>query len=541
VVTLDRLVNVLGSYGVRLRFCPIPRSTELRSVVMHERTEDRTVVGDVLLGIGARSVKEAVRWAAAARAVVVLIREGDDDDTAFSGAAEGVAVMVVDLAMTWSELAAVIYGLVLEGRETESGRGPTDLFALADSLAEATGGAVIIEDRLSRVLAYSRRQQDADPARVATIVERQAPEQLRAFFDARGVYTHLAASDEPLFVTRDPDHGMTGRMVVAVRSGRELMGSVWVECRGPLKGAALTALADGARTVALHLLRSRASADLERQVESELVIRLLEGTADAATAASRLGLPHTVLRVIAVQAFIGAERDAALLLAFERATTGFGWSRPGRSALAGNTVYTLLPGDQSATARKWVTGLQAALPERMTVLAGISGPAEVADLVAARHEADECLALHEIWPPGATPPAYDESWDDILLQRLRTAARSGRSPNRGPVAELRRHDEAHATEYVVTLRAWLEAQGDPTEAGNRLGVHENTVRYRLRKMAEITNLQLDDAKKRLHDDRTRGHRHRLTNSAVEMRQSATASLSGSGKPCGGHSHHHGHH
>ena len=104
----------------------------------------------------------------------------------------------------------MIYGLVLEGRETESGRGPTDLFALADSLAEATGGAVIIEDRLSRVLAYSRRQQHADPARVATIVERQAPEQLRAFFDARGVYTHLAASDEPMFVTRDADHGMTG-------------------------------------------------------------------------------------------------------------------------------------------------------------------------------------------------------------------------------------------------------------------------------------------------------------------------------------------
>ena len=170
MVTLDRLVNVLGSYGVRLRFCPIPRSTELRSVVMHELTEDRTVVGDVLLGIGARSVKEAVRWAASARAVVVLIREGDDDDTAFSGAAEGVAVMVVD---------------------------------------------------------------------PATIVERQAPDQLRAFYDARGVYAHLAASDEPLFVTRDPDHGMTGRMVVAVRSGRELMGSVWVECTAPLRGAAL--------------------------------------------------------------------------------------------------------------------------------------------------------------------------------------------------------------------------------------------------------------------------------------------------------------
>jgi DNA-binding PucR family transcriptional regulator len=65
------------------------------------------------------------------------------------------------------------------------------------------------------------------------------------------------------------------------------------------------------------------------------------------------------------------------------------------------------------------------------------------------------------------------------------------------VAELRRHDRAHETDYVATLRAWLEAQGDPIEAGERLGVHENTVRNRLRKMAEITNLPLDDARKRL--------------------------------------------
>jgi hypothetical protein len=498
VVTLDRLVNVLGSYGVRLRFCPIPRSTELRSVALHEHAGGRAVLGDVLLGVGADSVKQAVRWAAAARAVVVLVREhGDDDDTTFEGLTEGVAVMVVDPAVSWSDLAALVYGLVLEGRETESGRGPTDLFALADSLADATEGAITIEDRLSRVLAYSRLQQHADAARAQTIMDRQAPEPLRAFFRTRGVYEHLANSDEPVFVSPDADHGVTGRMVVAVRSGKELMGSVWVACTAPLEGAPLAALADGAHTVALHLLRSRASADLERQVESELVIRLLDGTADAATAASRLGLPHNPLRVIAVQASIGTERDAALLLAFERATAGFGWSRPGRSALTGNTVYTVLPGEQSASSRRWVSGLRAALPQHVTLAAGISGPAEVPDLVAARREADECLALHEIRPAGSAPPAYDESWDDILLQRLRTAARVGRTPDRGPVAELRRHDRAHATDYIATLRAYLEAQGDPAAAGSRLGVHENTVRYRLRKMADITNLQLDDARKRL--------------------------------------------
>ncbi len=494
MITLDRLVNVLGGYGVRLRCCSVPRSTELRSVVIHEAAADRSEVGDVLLAVGAGSIGEAVRWAASARAVVVLMR-GGEEPIAFDDAEAG-AVMVVDETVSWSEVAAVVYGLVLEGRETESGRGPTDLFALADSLADAIGGAVVIHDALLQVLAYSKLQQHADPARVQTILERQTPEQLRAFYDARGVFAHLARCDDPMFVAEDIEQGVAGRMVVAVRSGRELMGSVWVACAVPLDEPARSALADGAHTVALHLLRSQASADLERQVESDLVIRLLEGSADAATVASRLGLPQSGLRVIALQAFIDAERDAALLLAFERATTGFGWSRPGRSALASNTVYTLLPGEDATTARRWVAGLRAALPGQVTVLAGISEAAEVAELVAARREADECLALNEA-SPRAVPPAYDESWDDILLQRLRTAARSGRSADRGPVAELRRHDNANATEYVSTLRAWLEAQGDPAEAGERLGVHENTVRYRMRKMTEIANLPLDDARKRL--------------------------------------------
>ncbi|WP_166906917.1 CdaR family transcriptional regulator [Mycobacterium sp. DL440] len=509
MVTLDRLINVLGGYGVRLHTpasgpCPAPRSTELRSVVMHEPGQ---VIGDVLLAVGAGSVSEAVQWAKAARAVVVLVRGPHnlaDDDELTDG--DRIAVMTVEPEVSWSELAAVVYGVVLEGRETESGRGPTDLFALADSLADAVGGAVTIEDRRSAVLAYSRLQQHADPARAETILSRAAPERLRTLFEARGVFRHLAESDEPMFVDGDDELGLTGRMAVAARAGREVLGSIWVACAAPLPDARRAALADGARMVALHLLRSRASADLERQVESELVIRLLEGAADATTAASRLGLPQTPLRVIALRARTGDERHAALLLAFERATAGFGWSRPGRSALAGNTVYTVLPGAEAEGASRWVAGLRAALPEPVTVLAGISGPATAAELALARSEADECLALHEVLHEvrhedarglGDRVPVYDEAWDEILLQRLRIAARAGRAPQRGPVAELRAHDQANGTQYAATLRAWLEAQGDLAGAGRTLGVHENTVRYRLRKMVELTQLDLADAHKRL--------------------------------------------
>lgn len=311
------------------------------------------------------------------------------------------------------------------------------------------------------------------------------------------MFAHLAASDEPLFVAASPEHGLTGRMVVAVRAGRESLGSIWVECKRPLTDARRVLLRNSARTVALHLLRSRASADLERQVESDLVIRLLEGTADAAAVTSRLGLAPGQFRVIALQAHIAEERHAALLLAFERATTGFGWSRPGRSTLFGNTVYTILPGDDVAAARAWISGIREALLRQVRVTAGIGAAASSAELPASRREADECLALHDARPGMDAAIAYDESWDDILVLRLRAAAASGRAPARGPITDLRRHDTANATSYIATLRAWLEAQGDLAQAAARLDVHPNTIRYRLRKMAEVTTPRLDLPSKRL--------------------------------------------
>jgi DNA-binding PucR family transcriptional regulator len=47
------------------------------------------------------------------------------------------------------------------------------------------------------------------------------------------------------------------------------------------------------------------------------------------------------------------------------------------------------------------------------------------------------------------------------------------------------------------LRAWLEAQGDLVDAGLRVAVHPNTIRYRLRKITELTRLDLTDPRQRL--------------------------------------------
>jgi sugar diacid utilization regulator len=287
-------------------------------------------------------------------------------------------------------------------------------------------------------------------------------------------------------------------MVVAVRAGRELLGSLWVESETPFDEYRCRVLEDGARTAALHLLRSRASADLERQVESDLVARLLEGSGDVQSMISQLGLTSALLRVVALQAHVEEEQHAGVMLVFEHVTAGFGWTRLGRSALFANTVYTLLPSRDETpdAARRWVESVRTALPPHISLFAGIGAPADATTLPASRREADEGLALH-VSRPDAPPVAYDESWDRILLRRLRAVAADGRVPERGPVVELRRHDDQHGTRYIDTLRAWLGAHGDVVATAEQLDVHPNTVRYRLRKMNTATHLAVGRPEQRL--------------------------------------------
>ncbi|CAM04660.1 DNA-binding PucR family transcriptional regulator [Saccharopolyspora erythraea NRRL 2338] len=497
MVKLDRLINVLGGLGARLVCAPRSRRTELRSVALHDPAEPADRSDDVLLAVGV-DASAAAELLASTRAAVVVFRASELGDGALATAGErGVAVVVAAPEVSWGQLAGVVYGLVLEGRETEAGRGPTDLFALADTLAGSVGGPVTIEDHHCGVLAYSSEQTGADPARLETILGRRVPEAVRRELAARGVFEHLAASDQPLFVEPLEAGAGRGRAVAAVRAGRELLGSIWVETPAPLGPAGETALVNGARTAALHMLRSRASADLERQIESDLVIGLVEGDGDPAAELSRLGFRGASFRVVAVQAHDGGEHAASALLAFERATTGFGWTRPGRSALFANTVYTVLPYDEAARAREWVRTLARDIPSGITVLAGIGGAAGPGELVSSRQEADESLALHAARGGAEVAVVYDDDWHEILLQRLRRAAGAGRQPARGPVARLRRHDEVHGTHYAETLRAWLECQSDLAAAAARLGIHPNTVRNRMRKMAEIVPLELDDPDARL--------------------------------------------
>lgn len=53
-----------------------------------------------------------------------------------------------------------------------------------------------------------------------------------------------------------------------------------------------------------------------------------------------------------------------------------------------------------------------------------------------------------------------------------------------------RYDECHGTDLVKTLKAYIECNGNVSEAADLLHVHKHTVRYRLRRVTELTGLDV---------------------------------------------------
>ncbi|TMQ90184.1 PucR family transcriptional regulator, partial [Actinomadura soli] len=62
---------------------------------------------------------------------------------------------------------------------------------------------------------------------------------------------------------------------------------------------------------------------------------------------------------------------------------------------------------------------------------------------------------------------------------------------------LQAHDEKHGTAFLPTLAAWLDHYGDTKGTAQALDVHPNTLRHRLKRMTEVTPLNLSSAETRL--------------------------------------------
>lgn len=111
---------------------------------------------------------------------------------------------------------------------------------------------------------------------------------------------------------------------------------------------------------------------------------------------------------------------------------------------------------------------------------------EVTDPVPAR----EMLDVSRGTAPAGRCVSLGDVRSAVVARRLGQALDSLPDLGRDPLALLEAYDCRRGSQLVPTLRAWLDGFGDAPAVAQVLGVHANTLRYRLGRIQEITGVDL---------------------------------------------------
>lgn len=187
------------------------------------------------------------------------------------------------------------------------------------------------------------------------------------------------------------------------------------------------------------------------------------------------------------------------LALWESITRRHGWRQP-LLADVGDVLFAVLVDEgTSPGSRRWMEKLIHDVAVQDPGLYAASGGVarNMADLPRSRAEAAELLALRG--PAGQRSPVlrFEDHWAELVVHRVVGAVPSVDLLLGGPLPGLVAHDREHGTDYVATVAAWLDQQGDPQRAARQLHVHPNTLRYRLRRLTEVVAVDLDSPRTRL--------------------------------------------
>ncbi|MCV7443483.1 PucR family transcriptional regulator [Mycobacterium paraense] len=449
---------------------------------------------------------EARRWVdkqARERVPVAIFAKEPSDDLVAAAVAAGSAVVAVEPRARWERL----YQLVNHVLEHHGDRGDpvddsgTDLFGLAQSLADRIHGMVSIENAQSHVLAYSASNDEADELRRLSILGRAGPPEHLEWIGQWGIFDALRSGGEVVRVAERPELGLRPRLAIGIhqapagpRRPPVFAGAIWVQQGSqPLADDAEDVLRGAAVLAARIMLRLTARPSTHARRVQQL-LGLTDEPGDAAAVAHELGLP--------------ADGPAALVgwdtvqtphprIADVLALSASAFRRDAQVASRESRVYVLLPQTQARSVTSWVRGTIASLRAelgvelRAAIAPWVAGLAEVA---VARAEVDRVLDSAERHPISiGRVTTLAEARTTVLLDEIVTLVGADRRLVDPRIRDLRAHDPM----LVETLRAYLDSFGDIATAARALQVHPNTVRYRVRRIEKVLATSLSDPEVRL--------------------------------------------
>ncbi|WP_084638184.1 PucR family transcriptional regulator [Gordonia shandongensis] len=513
------LLDVIAALDTAVADVPVPPDPEsiICSVSMldiDDLVETRAAPTDAVIAVGVDAPTVA-HWLAGlpvrapgAPAALMVKRSSVDAAVRRAAGDAGTTVVVIDQRARWDRVLGMVQAQLdrVEETEAEAGGGAVDLVGLVELIAQGTGGLVSIEDATSaRVLAYSPSKGEADDLRVQTILGRAGPARYLELLRTWGVFDTIRRGGEVVDVPEDPDHLMRRRLVVGVHSssGRHL-GSIWVQQgAAPLADDAAHVLT-GAAAVAARILTREMRAP---STEERLVQRVFgaHGGVDPATAGAYLRWPvDDPVAVVGVTTTGGDESrrsDAMGAVGGALRLHASAYAPAALTAVMDGRAYLLLPATSESALIGWLRGLvtrfdgDPALGDATLHAALVSPLAGLANVPGARSEVDRVLAATSDGSARVTTLA--ESRTAVLLGEIleTLAARDDLVDPR--LTGLREYDARHEGGLVPSVRAYLDAHGSVRDAARAVGVHANTLRYRLNRAQQLSDLRFDDPADRL--------------------------------------------
>ena len=379
---------------------------------------------------------------------------------------------------------------------------PEDLFDVVDTIARLLGGSVVVEDVDFRVLAYSAVPgQPNDEGRRSAILNRRIAERWLQWLEESGNRERLVKSDE-LIRLDNPWATSLIRYIQPIRAVDQLVGYLWLYFETELD-------ADAPRTILefAHLLGpelARRSPTLTENPGEHVLRQFLAGGLSVNHVASILGVDeHSNIVVIAVDVE-ATKSDAVIIQSRVVRALALYTQMHLASSLVGTVDQQIYLLHASPRLKPDVEAIMRAISKHLTravqtkVRAAAGGVHQgLAEARISRNEADLTLRVLRTKNDWERDGLFASMRHDIVLNEIVDVLRARPILVRGLLDRLITHDRQYNTDYVTTLRVYINSFGDMRAAAKSLHLHPNSLRYRVKRLTEIGGLDLDDPKLRL--------------------------------------------
>jgi purine catabolism regulator len=250
----------------------------------------------------------------------------------------------------------------------------------------------------------------------------------------------------------------------------------------------------GAAACAIVLAREYASIAARREIELNVLDEVLDGAlrneATLLQQARRLGhdleRPHALV-VIDLDHSDPAALRPAVTVALDQVIGQALWR------LCGDAIEIVLP--PTADPEVIVNLLRRHL--ELPGIVGGAGTARpgLAGLQRSRHEARQALVVQKRLGIAASVASFSELGVYQLLFAAEPLPEFDAFHD-ATLGVLLEYDRENRAGLIETLRAWFDGNESPKDAARRLGVHRNTVLYRLERVKAVTGYDLGDAETR---------------------------------------------